>query len=221
MKTSTSNNAGRTIAIGDIHGCADELEQLLQMIQPIAKDTLVFLGDYIDRGPDSRRTVETVLDLKSKCNLVTLIGNHEIMLLDAMQQPLMQSLWLQFGGQQTLDSYQGGMEAIPQEHLDFLGNCLRFHETEDHLFVHANYLPGTPLDQQDPQVLLWTHLTDLQPTPHVSGKRVIVGHTPQKNGIILDYGHLVCIDTFCFGCGVLTAMDVHTNELWQTPAQNS
>ena len=83
----------------------------------------------------------------------------------------------------------------------------------------ANRFADTPLDQQTPQILLWTHLTDLRPQPHVSGKRVIVGHTPQKNGKILDFGHLVCLDTFCFGNGVLTAMDVHSNEVWQTASR--
>ena len=102
--------------------------------------------------------------------VVTLVGNHEIMLLDAIQQPLMQSLWLQFGGQQTLDSYGGDFDSIPADHLTFLESCQRFHETGSHLFVHANYLPNSPLDQQDPQVLLWTHLSELQPTAHVSGQ---------------------------------------------------
>ena len=157
--------------------------------------------------------------LPEQCHVITLIGNHEVMLLDALQQPLMQSLWIQFGGQQTLDSYGGDISSIPKEHLAFLRECVRFHETDDHLFVHANYLPATPLDQQTPQILLWTHLTDLRPQPHVSGKRVIVGHTPQKNGKILDFGHLVCLDTFCFGNGVLTAMDVHSNEVWQTASR--
>lgn len=220
MTTSNNTASARTIAIGDIHGCADELEQLLQLIQPTADDTLVFLGDYIDRGPDSQRVINTVIGLRETCEVVTLVGNHEIMLLDAILQPLMQSLWLQFGGRQTLDSYGGDFDSIPADHLTFLESCQRFHETEGHLFVHANYLPNSPLDQQDPQVLLWTHLSELQPTAHVSGKRVIVGHTPQKNGKILDYGHLVCLDTFCFGNGVLTGMDVHTDQLWQTKARN-
>jgi len=211
-----SKNTGRTIAIGDIHGCASELQSLLDLIQPSPEDTIIFLGDYIDRGPDSKTVIETVMALREQCHVIPLIGNHEVMLLDALQQPLMQSLWIQFGGQQTLDSYGGDISSIPQEHLAFLRECVRFHETNDHLFVHANYLPATPLDQQTPQILLWTHLTDLRPQPHVSGKRVIVGHTPQKNGKILDFGHLVCLDTFCFGNGVLTAMDVHSNDIWQT-----
>ena len=216
MIESEPHNHARTIAIGDIHGCATELQSLLSQIQPQLEDTIIFLGDYIDRGPDSKTVVDTVIELENQCRVVTLIGNHEIMLLDAIQQPLMQSLWLQFGGQQTLDSYGTDLAGIPDDHLEFFRRCIRFYETEDHLFVHANCLPTTPLEQQDPQILLWTHLTDLHPQRHVSGKRIIVGHTPQKNGKILDYGHLVCLDTFCFGNGILTAMDVHSNEIWQT-----
>ncbi|MBA62460.1 MAG: serine/threonine protein phosphatase [Planctomycetaceae bacterium] len=219
LQESTSNHQGRTIAIGDIHGCAKELQTLLELIKPATEDTIIFLGDYIDRGPDSKTVIETVIALRRCCNVVTLVGNHEVMLLDAIEQPLMLSLWLQFGGQQTLDSYGGDLSAIPDRHLEFIDNCLLFHETNDHLFVHANYLPTIPLDQQDPQILLWTHLTELQPKPHVSGKRVFVGHTPQKNGRILDYGHLICLDTFCFGNGILTAMDIHSNDIWQTDGQ--
>lgn len=213
------NNRGRTIAIGDIHGCAHELQTLLGLIKPREMDTIIFLGDYIDRGPDSKTVIETIIELRKSCNVVTLIGNHEVMLLDAIKQPLTESVWRQFGGQQTLDSYDGDLSAIPNEHLDFLRNCLFFYETDDHLFVHANYLPTIPLDQQEQQILLWTHLTELRPKPHISGKRVFVGHTPQKNGKILDYGHLICLDTFCFGNGILTAMDIHTNKIWQTDSR--
>ena len=76
MTTSNNTASARTIAIGDIHGCADELEQLLQLIQPTADDTLVFLGDYIDRGPDSQRVINTVIGLRETCEVVTLVGNH-------------------------------------------------------------------------------------------------------------------------------------------------
>lgn len=220
MTANASDGRDRTIAIGDIHGCANELKALLELVAPQAGDTIVFLGDYIDRGPDSKTVIDTILDLQEHCHVVPLVGNHEVMLLDAFEQPLMRSLWLQFGGRQTLDSYEGTLDSIPEQHLTFLRDCARYHETEDHLFVHANYLPKTPLNQQDPQILLWTHLTELRPQPHVSGKRVIVGHTPQKNGKILDYGHLVCLDTYCFGNGVLTAMDVNTNQIWQTTAHS-
>ena len=209
-------DAGRTLVIGDIHGCASALELLLQKIALAAADTVVFLGDYVDRGSNTRGVLDIVLELSKTHHVIPLLGNHEIMMLDAVKETMMRDLWLQFGGQRTIESYGGSFENIPEEHLEFLRNCLRYYETDDHLFVHANYLPGKPLAEQEDQVLYWTHLLDFRPGPHCSGKRVIVGHTPQTNGNILDFGHMVCIDTYCFGGGKLTALDVHSNEIWQT-----
>ncbi|MEC7566598.1 MAG: metallophosphoesterase family protein [Planctomycetota bacterium] len=211
-----NQDAGRTLVIGDIHGCASALELLLQEIALEPADTLVFLGDYVDRGSNSRGVLDIILKLMETHHIVPLLGNHEIMMLDAVNETVMRDLWLHFGGQQTIESYGGKFENIPDEHLKFLRNCVRYYETDDHLFVHANYLPGKPLDEQEDQVLYWTHLLDFRPGPHCSGKRVIVGHTPQTNGNILDFGHMVCIDTYCFGGGKLTAMDVQSNEIWQT-----
>ncbi len=79
----------------------------------------------------------------------------------------------------------------------------------------ANYDPQLELAKQDTQLLRWEKLTDNIPTAHTSGKRVILGHTHQRDGEILDLGYLVCIDTFCYGGGWLTALDVHSNQLWQ------
>ena len=205
----------RMIAVGDIHGCAHALERLLAAIELTPQDTIVFLGDYMDRGPNSKRVLEIVIELSEQFQVIPLLGNHEIMMLDAVKESVTRDLWLQFGGQQTIESYGGDFANIPVEHLDFMRQCLPFYETEDHLFVHANYLPGSPLADQEDQIRYWTHLSDFQPGPHKSGKRVIVGHTPQTHGSILDFGHLVCIDTYCFGGGNLTAFDVFTNEIWQ------
>ena len=88
-------------------------------------------------------------------------------------------------------------------------------ETERHFFVHANYRADMPLDQLPREVLLWESLKRHVPGPHVSGKTAIVGHTAQKNGEILDLGHLKCIDTWCYGDGWLTALDVETGQVWQ------
>ena len=86
----------------------------------------------------------------------------------------------------------------------------RFYETPQHIFLHANYVPDLPLDEQPDAVLLWTHLTHRVPGPHFSGKTVVVGHTPQGSGEILDRGHLICIDTGCFAGGWLTGLEVTT-----------
>jgi serine/threonine protein phosphatase 1 len=205
---------GRTIAVGDIHGCAAALEAILGVVQPEPDDTLVTLGDYIDRGPNSRRVMEVLLQLCGRCRLVPLMGNHELLMLRAIDLPSNMLFWMQSGGLATLASY-GGINEISPEHVDFVRKCVDYYETETHLFVHASYDPQLPLDQQPEYELFWQHLGLVLPAPHCSGKTAIVGHTPQRSGDILDGGHLLCIDTYCFGNGWLTALDVASGQVWQ------
>ena len=124
---------------------------------------------------------------------------------------------LEIGGTTTLDSYGTGRELglIPDDHYEFLDNCLDYYETDTHIFVHANYFPDTQMDEQPVGMLRWESIRDMTPGPHESGKTVIVGHSSQKSGEILDLGHVKCIDTRCCGGGWLTALDVHTEEVWQ------
>jgi serine/threonine protein phosphatase 1 len=206
---------GRTIAIGDVHGCAKALDALIDVVDPRSDDRLVLLGDYVDRGPDSRGVIDRLLDLGRQCRLITLMGNHELMLLHALEEVSGLAFWLSYGGRQTVDSYGGQTDLIPPSHLDFLAQCRSFYETDSHFFVHANYEYNLPLDKQPEATLFWTHLTTRLPPPHRSGKTAIMGHTPQFHGEVLDLGHLLCIDTFCCGGGWLTALDVETRELWQ------
>lgn len=268
-----NDNVGRMIAIGDIHGCGEALQTLIQAIAPQPHDTIVTLGDYIDRGPDSYGVIEQLLKLQSRLELIPLIGNHERMLDLAREHPETQTWWESVGGLATLESYLTAQgfgdklsmddstrsarpvsqnenddnhdsepvaqsqasdpdvsnswstmtplrELIPSTHQAFFDSCALAYETDTHIFVHANYDATRPLDEQSEEVLLWKHLTAKQiPKPHVSGKRVIVGHTPQVSGEILDLNHIVCIDTFCFGDGWLTGLDVHTNHVWQANQQ--
>jgi serine/threonine protein phosphatase 1 len=117
----------------------------------------------------------------------------------------------------TLDSYGPGrdLSLIPDAHIGFLERCREFYETDTHIFVHASYDPELRMDQQPSEMLRWESLRNRIPEPHASGKHVIAGHTSQKNGEILNLEHLTCIDTFCYGGGWLTAIDVHTREVWQ------
>lgn len=205
---------GRTIAIGDIHGHALALEAILKAISPRKSDVVITLGDYIDRGPDSKRVVEVLFEWQSKCNLICLKGNHEIFLLDSFENPDVLTFWKQSGGDTTLQSY-GGHKGIPEKHLAFFRNLKPWHETDTHIFVHANYHPQRDMEDQTDEHLYWEHLSFMIPSRHHSGKTVIVGHTPQRDGEILDHGHIVCIDTHCFGDGYLTAYDVETRYAWQ------
>ncbi len=208
----------RTIAIGDVHGCSTALAALIDAFAPGPEDVVVSLGDYIDRGPDSRGVLDRLIDLRTRCRLIPLLGNHDQLLLDvrAGRYPLQ---WLlDIGGVSTLNSYGPGLDLslIPEGHYEFLEGCLDSYETDTHIFVHANYDPYLPMDEQPVSLLRWESLRDTTPGPHHSGKTVIVGHTSQRSGEILDLGHLVCIDTFCHGGGWLTALDVDTARVWQT-----
>jgi serine/threonine protein phosphatase 1 len=207
----------RLIAIGDIHGCLAALRTILDAIAPGSDDTIVTLGDYIDRGPDSRGTIESLMHLQSSCRLVPLLGNHDVMLIDILNgQPDLLADWLQFGGSATLMSYGTSKpEKIPQDHIDFLENCPLYYETEKHIFLHGTYDPALPLDRQTLQTLLWAKIRPTPPGPHCSGKTAIVGHTAQRTGEILDLGHLMCIDTCCYGEGYLTALDLQSGQIWQ------
>jgi serine/threonine protein phosphatase 1 len=206
----------RTIAIGDIHGCAQALTALIDVLVPTSTDTLVLLGDYIDRGPDSRGVLEKLLDLQRQCSLVPLLGNHEIMMLSVLAGDMPALFWERYGGYETLLSYNGELTGVDASHWEFLRQCRRCFETDTHLFMHANYVADRALDDQPDETLFWTHVSSIVPPPHRSGKTAIVGHTPQFGGDILDLGHLKCIDTCCFAGGWLTALEVHTGQIWQT-----
>ncbi len=206
----------RRFVIGDIHGCAKALRSLIEAIDPCDQDELIFLGDYIDRGPDSRNVVEQIIGLRNACRVVALRGNHEIMLMGVAERGLDADFWLRSGGQATVTSYGGSLEKIPDKHLEFFRNLRGYYETSDSIFVHAGYQHDRDMDDQEEAVTYWSHLTAPPPPPHVSGKRVFVGHTPQAGGSILNIEHLVCVDTYCFGGGYLTALDVDSFEVVQT-----
>jgi serine/threonine protein phosphatase 1 len=207
----------RTIAVGDIHGCLAALDTLLAAIRPGDCDTLVLLGDYVDRGPQSRGVIERLLELQRQCRLVPLLGNHDEMMLKVYDgRSELYVDWLLFGGNATLESY-GSLrpEDIPAAHVEFLRGCRLFYESDHHVYVHGNYRAELPLDAQPAETLLWESLKVRQPGPHCSGKTAIVGHTSQKSGEILDLGYLKCIDTWCYGEGWLTALDVESGQVWQ------
>jgi serine/threonine protein phosphatase 1 len=205
----------RTIAIGDIHGCSAALRAIIEAIQPTSEDTLVTLGDYVDRGPDSRGVLDCVIELEQRCRLVPLLGNHEIMMLDTLGNMSVILPWLESGGDATVRSYEGRLQNVPKEHVAFMRRCRTFYETSTHFFVHANYAADIALNEQPDYLLFWEHLHFHTPPPHENGKIAIVGHTAQRGAEVLDLGHVICIDTFCHGGGWLTALDAESGEIWQ------
>ncbi len=208
---------GRLIAIGDVHGCSKALAAVLDAMEPRGRDTIVTLGDYIDRGPDSADVVEQLIRLSERCRLVPLLGNHDEMLLKILSghQYLLHD-WLVFGGDATLASYRCKTpQELPPAHVGFLRQCLDWYETAGHFFVHAGYDPRRKLKHQPFERLRWQSLQEQTPQPHRSGKIAVVGHTAQKDGTILDLGYLRCIDTWVYGDGCLTALDVLQGRTWQ------
>ena len=210
-------HVSRQIAIGDVHGCVHALDALLDAISPTANDQLIFLGDLIDQGHDSREVLDRLFDLKQRCSLVLIEGNHEEMMFAARESEKALRYWENCGGVTTLNSFRfgGGLKDIPEEYWKLLDEGVPYYETEDHIFTHANYLPDSPMPVQPGYQLRWALFEPEKMQPHESGKTVWVGHTEQVNGEILDLGFAACIDTACWRYGWLTAVEVNSRQTWQ------
>lgn len=210
----------RILSIGDIHGCLFALNALLGAMNIRPSDTLITLGDYVDRGPDSCGVIERLLQLHRRECLIPLRGNHDQMMLEARCGHAHEQGWLRAGGRETLRSYSmfgddGKFADVPDDHWDFLERlCLDWHETAGHFFVHANAYPYLPLEEQPTQMLRWAKLGYTE--PHRNGKVMVCGHTRQRSGRPLNLGHAVCLDTGpADPGGWLTGWDVTSGEIWQ------
>lgn len=205
----------RTLAIGDIHGCYRSLAALEAHVKISSKDRLITLGDYVDRGPDSKSVIQWLIDRDADGNLIPLRGNHEVMMLAARESARDRDVWLACGGNAVLASYcTNDLDAIPDAHWQFLTSRLRAHwQTNTHFFVHANACADMLLDEQPDFMLYWEPFDD--PAPHESGLTMVCGHTAQRSGVPLDVGHAICIDTWVYGRGWLTCLDVDARYCWQ------
>jgi serine/threonine protein phosphatase 1 len=211
----------RILAIGDIHGCLNALDALLEVVAPAPDDLLIMLGDYVDRGPDSRGVLDRLIEMQARWRVVPLRGNHDEMMLD-VRDGQDASLWLNCGGRQTLLSYgvsgwnqRDGLGVVPAAHWKFLEHDLvDWYETETHFFVHALAAADLPLGEQPTYLLHWEKL--VEPVEHYSGKVMVCGHTKQPSGRPLDLGSTVCIDTGAYTPhGWLTCLDVRSGRYWQ------
>lgn len=172
-----------TAVIGDIHGQREQLERLLEAL-PYWPDCFIFLGDYLDRGPDSRGVIDRLLQLAQEENCIFLRGNHEDLALDALEKTgrYAEGLWELNGGLATIQSYPPAHDRkswralLPPEHAHFLRETRLYYETSQHVFVHARINPEGPA-KTPPHALLWERLAS--PLERIGyGKRVICGHTP-------------------------------------------
>jgi serine/threonine protein phosphatase 1 len=192
---------GDLYVIGDLHGCLAPLQRLLEHLEPdLHQDRLLFVGDYIDRGPDSRGVVDYILGLKARYpaeNIICLKGNHEVMFLDFLAGKDRQ-LFLMNGGLNTLRDYWGeGWDeqselVLPLDHARFYQELQLFYEIEDYIFVHGGLKPGVPLAEQVDEDLCWIRGEFIASTEDF-GRRVIFGHTPFKQPLVLP--NKIGIDT--------------------------
>ena len=205
----------RTYAIGDVHGCLTKLQGLVKRCQRDADkqpSKFVFLGDYIDRGPDSRGVVEFLIDLQAQHRdlVVCLAGNHEELALAALYAGQNEN-WLRNGGDETLRSY--GIDSVadlPPHHIDWLNTLVDQHDDGRRLFVHAGINPIKQLDQQDDHDLRWIRepfLSDVRDY----GRLIVHGHTPLHTDMPDQRPNRLNLDTGAVYGGPLTAA-VFTDE---------
>jgi serine/threonine protein phosphatase 1 len=211
-----------TLAIGDIHGCLRAFEALLKAVRPQPEDLLVTLGDYVDRGYESAAVLDRLIELSGMCRHVALKGNHDIMMMQARADAECFREWIRCGGDQTLASYDADLQfglfqdAVPPRHWRYLEEtCVPYHEIDTHFFVHANVYADLPLSEQPDYQLYWEPIDLTESRRHDSGKTMICGHTAQRSGVPLVLEHAVCIDTWVYGAGWLTCLDVTNGKYWQ------
>lgn len=209
----------RTLVIGDIHGYSATLDALSAAVAVRPDDLIITLGDYVDRGPDSRGVLDRLIALHRTGRLIPIYGNHDQMMVDALVNGTNDRMWLFFGGEETLASYgppdDEGRIQVPEAHLDFLQRqCREYHETDTHIFAHATVNPLLPMKEQNTDDLRWMKLDG--PIEHYSGKTLICGHTRQAAGLPWVLPGTICIDTGVYDAdGWLTCLHVETGDYWQ------
>jgi serine/threonine protein phosphatase 1 len=217
--------------VGDIHGRLDLLRLMHEQIFADAaaiqgEKWIVYLGDYVDRGPGSAGVLDVLLaPLPAGFRGIALAGNHEALMQDFMQHPTRDSRWLELGGVETLASY--GLDAkrllalpererrahllshIPPEHLDLVASLPLTLSVPGLVFVHAGLRYGVPVEAQTEDDTLWIR-QEFHSAPPVDGRLVIHGHTPAKEPVVAP--GRICVDTGAFATGILTAVKITGDE---------
>lgn len=218
---SSTSPSAKIFAIGDIHGCAAELRALLELLPIDSSSTVVFLGDYIDRGPHSREVVDTIIELRARCKVVALRGNHEAMLLEFLDgsDPRRVARFIYNGGSSTLAAYadERGHYVFPEEHLRFYNELPLFFDDGAHFFVHAG-VPDVPLDEIDLELhadeLVWLRKEFIQ-SSFQWDRCIVHGHTPVAS---VDFTkRRINIDTGCVYGRELTAMEFPSYRVYHVP----
>ena len=185
---------GRIIGISDIHGEYEKLCRVLEKIAPKKDDTLVFMGDYIDRGKKSREVVDKIIDMKNACNCVYLTGSHEYAMLHAKSDEYYNYLFWNYGGDATAESY-GGFDNIMKVHGNFFNSLKFYYIIGKYLFIHAGVRIGVPLEEQSEEDMVYIRSAFYTKRHHLPYK-IIFGHTEFDSPQVQE--DKICIDT---GCG--------------------
>jgi diadenosine tetraphosphatase ApaH/serine/threonine PP2A family protein phosphatase len=216
--------SGRFFTVGDIHGCAAELEVLLRGLRAGAGDTIAFVGDYIDRGTASRAVIDQLIALRQRTDIRTIFlkGNHEDMCLSYFGRAgHWGEAWHLNGGVATLRSWSidpqtpgtEAVEALPDGHLEFLESLVPMFMTDRWLLVHAGIRPDIPLAKQDEEDLFWIR-EDFIAQPHPLPQTIIYGHTPTRR-VHVNLPYKIGIDTGCVYGGLLTCLELESGTLYQ------
>ncbi len=184
----------RLIGISDIHGELEKLCRVIEKVNPQKNDTIIFMGDYIDRGAKSKEVVQKIIDMKEVCNCVYLIGSHEYALLHADTDDYYHYLFWNYGGVQTVESY-GSFDNILKTHGDFFRSLKFYYINGRYLFVHAGLRDGIPIESQNEVDMVYIR-REFYEKPHNFPYKIIFGHTEFAKPLVQD--DKICIDT---GCG--------------------
>jgi serine/threonine protein phosphatase 1 len=215
----------RLFAISDIHGCYNPFHELVVNIIKLTKsDRLILLGDYIDRGEQSKEVIDFIIDLqKAGFHLQALIGNHELMLIDSWFDPDHMPLWAINGGFLTLQSF--GVEnirEIDKHYMEFFNSLGYYLILGNVIFVHAGFNDLAQDPFSDKQGMVWECRSSYQ-NPSLSGKTIVHGHRPKRisyvKNLIGDQSRVIAIDTGCVyaeetGYGFLSALEVNSMSLF-------
>ena len=215
----------RLFAISDIHGCFNTFRALLeQKIQIREGDKIILLGDYIDRGNQSKEVINYIIDLQAKgFDIIPLLGNHEAMLLDAYNNKEFTLNWIQNGGSATLKSFDiHSLQDIEFKYIDFFKGLSYYFALEEYLFVHAGFNDSDINPFADKYSMIWLCKQTYE-NPLLMNKIIIHGHRPvtvdackeivhsNKNVINIDTG---CVYSNMTGYGTLTAIELNTRSLY-------
>ncbi len=214
----------RVYAVGDIHGCSRQLDAILARIatdpaEGITQRFLVFLGDYVDRGPDSKGVIERLLNPPAGFDVIAVRGNHDQTLLDFLADPAVYGVWREFGGRDTLLSYgvtpplfdhiedferarNDLAAALPAAHRQFLERLVGGRRIGGYYFTHAGVRPGVALEEQSPEDLMWIR-EDFLNSRQDFGAVVVHGHTPAPQPVVRR--NRIGVDTGAYATGCLTA----------------